>query len=129
MFVIYSMMTWCCHDGKMYNDGVELSPAGLYGRQGYRAHAYEYEGNSTLHSQYLLLWCNFGCFCVSLLTQPDSEQHIHGSIISESLQLRHYCMKHLRALWQHIRNNLGLIEEFRALFIRNALDRFFKVQI
>ena len=115
------------HDGKLYNDGVELSPEGLYGRQGYKEHAYSHEGSSTLHSWYLLLWCNFGCFCMSLLTLPDSEQHIHGAIISKSVQLRDYCMKHLRALWMHIRNNLGFVEELRVLFIRTALDGFFKV--
>lgn len=110
------------HDGLLYDCGVELSPDGQFGRQDYKKHACR--GTYTLHSLYLLLWANFGCFCMSLLTQLSSDEHIHGKIISEWLSLRHYCVSQLKTLWMHIQNNLGLSEEQRAFFVMRALNRF-----
>lgn len=66
---------------------------------------------------------------MALLTQPDSDQHIHGRIISEELSLRHYCVKQLRNLWKHIHNNLGLSEEQRSFFIMRAMIKFRQVII
>ena len=111
--------------GKLYDCGVELSPEGLFGRQNYKAHACR--GTYTLHSLYLLLWANFGCFCMSLLTQPKSSKHIHGNIISKKLPLRHYCMSQLQTLWMHMRDNLGISEEQRAFFVTKALNQFLQV--
>ena len=112
-------------DGLLYDCGVELSPEGQFGRQDYKKHACR--GTYTLHSLYLLLWANFGCFCVTLLTQPDSDQRIHGKIISEWLSLRHYCVSQLKTLWLHLRNNLGLTDEQRAFFVMRAMDRLWQV--
>lgn len=114
-------------DGLLYDCGVELSPEGQFGRQDYRKHACR--GTYTLHSLYLLLWANFGSFCMALLTQPDSDQRIHGCIISEWLSLRHYCVSQLRTLWMHIRNNLGLSEEQRSFFVMRAMTKLYQVRI
>lgn len=54
-------------DGLLYDCGVELSPEGQFGRQDYLKHASR--GTYSLHSLYLLLWANFGAFCIALLTQ------------------------------------------------------------
>ena len=54
-------------DGLLYDCGVELSPDGQFGRQDYVKHATR--GTYSLHSLYLLLWANFGTFCIALLTQ------------------------------------------------------------
>ena len=113
------------HNGHHYNCGVKLTAEGEFGRQDYKKHACR--GTYTLHSLYLLLWANFGCFCMALLTQQDSDQQIHGNVISKHLPLRSYCMSQLKRLWEHLRNNIGLSEEQRAFFVMRALDRFLEV--
>jgi len=114
-------------NGLLYDCGVELSPEGQFGRQDYKKHACR--GTYTLHSLYLLLWANFGSFCMALLTQPDSDQHIHGHIISKQLSLRHYCLSQLKTVWMHIRNNLALTEEQRSFFIMRAMDNLHQVSL
>ena len=104
---------------------MELTPEGDIGRQDYKNHAHR--GTYTLHSLYLLLWANFGCFCMALLTQQDSDKQIHGNVISKQLALRSYCMSQLKSLWEHLRSNLGLSEEQRAFFVSKALSRFNQV--
>ena len=106
----------------MYDCGVKLSPKGLFGRQDYEKHACR--GTYTLHSLYLLLWANFGCFCMSLLTQPGSDKRIHGHIISEKQpSLRQYCVTQLREVWRLMQNNLGLSKEQTSFFIMRAMDK------
>ncbi len=113
-------------DGLQYDCGVELSPEGQFGRQDYKQHACR--GTYTLHSLYLLLWANFGAFCMALLTQPDSDERIHGVVISEWLSVRHYCLSQLKTVWLHMRNNMGLSEEQRAFFVTQALSRLRQVR-
>ena len=84
-------------------------------------------GTYTLHSLYLLLWANFGTFCMALLTQPDAEEKIHGHIISINLSLRNYCVSQLKMLWKHIRDNLGLSEEQRSFFVMDAMTKIYEV--
>lgn len=111
----------------MYDCGVELTPDGHFGRQDYKNHACR--GTYTLHSLYLLLWANFGSFCMALLTQPDSDQRIRGHIISEKLSLRDYFVAQLKDLWVHFQNNLGLSEEQRSFFVMTAMSKFHQVYI
>ncbi len=111
--------------GLMYDDGVELTPDGHFGRQAYKKHASR--GTYTLHSLYLLLWANFGSFCMALLTQPNSDQRIRGRIISERVSLRHFCVSQLKDLWKHIQNNLGLSDEQRSFFIMRAMTKLLRV--
>ena len=85
-------------------------------------------GTYTLHSLYLLLWANFGAFCMALLTQPDSDDKIHGKLISDWISVRHYCVSQLRTLWMHMRNNLNLSEEERTFFVMRAMKKFYEVQ-
>ena len=113
-------------EGLLYDCGVELSPEGKFGRQDYMKHANR--GTYTLHSLYLLLWANFGAFCIALLTQPDSDRKIHGKLISDWISVRHYCVSQLRTLWMHMRNNLGLTEEERTFFVMRALKKFYEVR-
>lgn len=110
----------------MYDHGVELTQSGEFSRQD-KKHACR--GTYTLHSLYLLLWANFGSFCMSLLTQPNSDEHIRGHIFSEQLPLRQYCVTQLKALWVHIQNNLGLSDEQRIFFIMTAMTKFHQVNI
>lgn len=112
-------------DGLLYNCGVELSPEGLFGRQDYVKHATR--GTYTLHSLYLLLWANFGAFCMALLTQHKAEADIHGPIISKGLSVRHYCISQLRAVWMHMRNNLNLSDEERSFLVMACTNRLHKV--
>ena len=113
-------------DGLLYNCGVELSPEGLFGRQDYVKHATR--GTYTLHSLYLLLWANFGAFCIALLTQPKAEADIHGPIISKRLSVRDYCISQLRTVWMHMRNNLHLSDEERSFLVTACTNRLHKVQ-
>ena len=114
-------------EGLLYDCGVEFSPDGKYGHQDYMKHASR--GTYTLHSLYLLLWANFGAFCVALLTQPDSDDKIHGNLISDWISVRHYCVSQLRTLWMHMRNNLSLSEEERTFFVMRAMKKFYEVQL
>lgn len=84
-------------------------------------------GTYTLHSLYLLLWANFGAFCIALLTQPDSDDKIHGNLISDWISVRHYCVSQLRTLWMHMRNNLSLSEEERTFFVMRTMKKFYEV--
>ena len=104
---------------------MELSPDGLFGRQDYIKHATR--GTYTLHSLYLLLWANFGAFCMALLTQPEAETSIHGSIISETISVRHYCVTQLRTVWMHMQNNLGLLDEERSFLVLHCTKRLYEV--
>ena len=114
-------------DGLLYDCGVELTPEGQFGRQDYVKHATR--GTYTLHSLYLLLWANFGAFCMALLTQPEAETTIHGPIISEWLSVRHYCVSQLRTMWMHLRNNLSLSDEERSFFVMRCTKRLYEVRM
>ena len=109
----------------MYDCGVELTADGEFDRLDYRKHACR--GTYTLHSLHLLLWANFGSFCMGLLTQPHSYQQMHGHIFSEELSLRDFCVDHLKSLWKHLSNNLNLLEEQRSFFVMSALTKFHHV--
>ena len=113
------------HGGYCYDCGVELSADGQYGRQDYVEHATR--GTLTLHSLYLLLWANFGTLCMALLTQPEAEETIHGSIISKQLSVRHYCVSQLRTVWMHMRNNLGLLDEEQSFLVMRCTKRLYEV--
>ena len=112
-------------DDLLYDYGVELSSEGLFGHQDYMKHATR--GTYTLHSLYLLLWANFGAFCMALLTQPEAEAAIYGPIISKRLSVRQYCVSQLRTVWKHIRKNLGLSDEERSFLVMCFTKRFYKV--
>ena len=112
-------------DGLLYDCGVELTPDGQFGRQDYHKHAGR--GTYTLHSLYLLLWANFGAFCMALLVLPDADRTIHGPLISECLSVRHYCISQLRTVWMHIRNNLGISDEERSFLIMRCMKTLYEV--
>lgn len=114
-------------NGRTYDCGVELTLTnGDFARQEYRKHACR--GTYTLHSLYLLLWANFGTFCLALLTQPDAEQHIQGPIIARQQIIKEYCFIQLQAMWKNLRDNLGFTEEQRSFFVMLAMDKVFKVR-
>ena len=60
----------------MYDCGCELDEDGQYGRKDYIPHATR--GTLNLHSWYLMLWTNFGAFCIGLLTQPNAMDQLNG---------------------------------------------------
>ena len=66
---------------------------------------------------------------MALLTQPDAETAIHGSIISEWLSVRHYCVSQLRTMWMHLRNNLSLSDEERSFFVMRCTKRLYEVHM
>ena len=57
----------------MYDCGCKLNEDGNFGRSDYSS-----RHSLSLHSWYLLLWCNFGAFCISLLTQPTALEQLKG---------------------------------------------------
>lgn len=108
-----------------YNAGVELrADDGEYGHLNYIEHATR--GTLTLHSLYLLLWANFGAFCISLLTQPDSHAKIKGKLIDKN-DVKEYCLTQLKSIWGHMGNNLKLTENERTNFITMAMMKFQEV--
>ena len=112
-------------DDLLYDCGVELSSEGLFGRQDYLKHATQ--GTYTLHSLYLLIWANFGAFCMALLTQPEAEAAIHGPIISKRLSVRQYCVSKLCTVWKHMRKNLDLSDEEQSFLVMCCTKRFYEV--
>ena len=64
--------------GLMYDCGCELNEDGQYGRKDYIPHGTR--GTLSLHSWYLMLWTNFGAFCVGLLTQPKTHEKLNGKL-------------------------------------------------
>ena len=112
-------------DSLLYDYGVELTPDGQYGHPDYLAHATR--GTYSLHSLYFLLWANFGTFFVSMLTQPDSQSKIHGSIISEWQAIRQYYVSQVKTLWMHLRNNLSLSDEERSFLVTRCLMNLYEV--
>lgn len=112
---------------RLYDCGVELSVDGDYGRSDYLQCG---EGNSvTLHSRYLLLWANFGAFCMALLTQPGAQEAISGRVISSWQPLRHYCLSQLHTVWIHMRNNLHLSLEEQSFFVMRSMQRLIQVSV
>ena len=57
----------------MYDCGCELNEYGHYGRLDY-----DIRDTFSLYSWYLLLWCNFGAFCIGLLTQRTAHEQLKG---------------------------------------------------
>lgn len=111
--------------GYAYDCGVELTADGAYGRADYKKRASQ--GTFTLKSLYLMLWANFGCFCMGLLTQPDFQRHILGPIMSDWQSLRNYCISQVRTMWMFMQNKLDLTEEERCFFIMNTMAKFHEV--
>ena len=110
-------------EGRLYDCGVVLNEQGEYGRPEYLQRAEK--GILNLHSLYLLLWCNFGAFCVSLLTQPGSI--IKGTVISDYQAVRHYCKSQMNTMWLHMSTNLGLTDEQLSLLIVRSMQRMIQV--
>ena len=108
-----------------YDCGVELSDEGLYGRQSYVIRMLTFPLN--LHSLHLVLWANFGAFCIALLTQYNAQDKISGPIITPVLPVRHYCVSQLRKLWLHIRTNAELSLEEEAFFIMKSMQKMLEV--
>ena len=104
---------------RLYDCGVELSSDGTYGRPDYIPHATR--GTLSLQSLYLLLWANFGTFCMALITQPDAHERISGPVISSWQHIRHYCVSQLRSLWWHMSNSLQLSTEEQSFFIMKCM--------
>ena len=59
----------------MYDCGCVVKEHGYYGRPDYKS-----RNTLSLHSWHLLLWSNFGAFCVALLTQPKAHEQIKGTL-------------------------------------------------
>ena len=100
-----------------------LNEQGEYGRPEYLQRAEK--GILNLHSLYLLLWCNFGAFCVNLLTQPGS--NFKGTVISDYQPAHHYCKSQMNAMWLHMSTNLELTDEQLSLLIVRSMQRVIQV--
>lgn len=107
--------------GHKYDCGVELSQEGLHGRPDYiRA----VTGPLSLHSWYLMLWANFGTFCVGLITQPDGHEQI-GTVLSDfHSDIRHFCMAQMQTFWIQLNMGINCTTEGISLFIRKAMTSY-----
>ncbi|XP_065913406.1 uncharacterized protein [Dysidea avara] len=109
--------------GLMYDCGCEVNEDGQYGRKDYIPHATR--GTLSLHSWYLMLWTNFGTFCVGLLTQPEALDQIKGRILSDWMSIRGYCITQLRTVWLQMRTNMGFGDDERSFFIMRSMHTLF----
>ena len=114
-------------EGRLYDCGVELASDGTYGRPDYLQHATR--GTLSLHSLYLILWANFGAFCMALVTQADAQEKICGPVISTWQSVRHYCVMQLRSVWLHIGNKLQLSLDVRSFFIMQCMQNLLEVTL
>ena len=110
-----------------YNTGVQLTEDGLYQHDTSLKHALR--GTLSLQSLYLLLWSNVGAFCVGLLTDPEAEAKMRGAVFPESLSVRHYCVKQLRSMWQHLSTSLGIAVEERSFLVSRSMWSLLKVGV
>ena len=124
-YVLFQYDTIVGSDGKMYDDGIQLTQDGLYRFAEYIRRAEN--GPLNLHSFYLLLFVNLGAFCMALLTQPHAEERMRGTVISQKWPFRNYCTVTLQAVWKHMRSSLHLTLEKQSYLISQSLRQFLKV--
>ena len=109
-----------------YENGVMLNEEGDYGRPEYLYRAEN--GILSLHSLYLLLWSNFGAFCLNLLIQRGSVLNSKSSIISSDYQtIRHYCKSQMISMWSHMNVNLKLNDQQLSLLVVRSMQRMIQV--
>ena len=109
-----------------YDEGVQLTSNGFYGQHNYVKHATR--GTLSIQSLYLLLWANAGAFCIGLLTDPEAENKLLGSVFPEHFTVRHFCMSQLRSLWKHLSVSLGISVEERSFLVSRCMWNLMKVQ-
>lgn len=102
---------------------MEINTDGQYGRPDYLTRAEK--GTLNLHSLYLLLWANFGAFCLNLLTQE--REVLRGSVISDYQAVRHYCKSQMGLMWLHMSTSLGLTDEQLSLLVVRSMQRMIQV--
>ena len=108
-----------------YDCGVELSQEGLHGRPDYKARADQ--NHLSFPSWYLILWANFGAFCVGLITQPDGHEKI-GTVLSQHhSDIRHMCVAQVKNFWLHVSLALDCTTEEISFFVRKAMAFHVKV--
>ncbi len=108
-----------------YDTGIQLTDDGLYKQENFLKHALR--GTLSLQSLYLLLWANVGAFCVGLLTDPDAESKMIGSVFPENFSVRHFCVKQLRTLWEHLSTSLGISIEEKSFLVSRCMWNLLKV--
>ena len=111
--------------GRLYDCGVEINADGQYGRPDYLTRVEK--GTLSLHSLYLLLWANFGAFCLNLLTQ--GRDALRGHVISDYQAVRHYCKSQMGAMWLHLSISLSLTDEQLSLLIVRSMQRMIQVYV
>ena len=63
-------------DKMLYDCGILLNEDGEFGRPDYRDH----DSGLSLHSFYLVTWSTIGTLCMSLLTNPQAQEAVHGML-------------------------------------------------
>lgn len=53
--------------------------------------------------------------------------HLIGRLLPDWMSIRHYCMKKLKTVWSHIRENMSLCDEERSFFIMRSMYQLFMV--
>jgi hypothetical protein len=109
-------------DKMLYDCGILLNEDGEFGRPDYRDH----DSGLSLHSFYLVTWSTIGTLCMSLLTNPQAQEAVHGHLISDWQPLRHFCLQQLRHIWLSMQTNLELNNEERDFFFVEAMLALFK---
>ena len=109
----------------MYDCGVELTADGLLGRPGYNTRIKN--GTLTLNFLYFLLWANFGCFCIGMLTQKEFDRNLIPGIFSMWQPIRHYCFSYVSSMWLKLQSHLHLSDEERPFFIVCVLEKLLQV--
>ena len=102
-----------------YDCGIELTSSGDYGND----FAYDRDVLS-LKAEYLMLFVNLSAFVISLYTQPNGEELIHGKVISQELPVRNYCAAQLFAVWHHLQQSMSMSVEDVALLLKISLETF-----
>lgn len=97
----------------------------MYGRPEYEECAIGSPMN--LHSWYLILWANFGAFCIGLISQPDARERIEKVLPSFHTDIHHYCVAQMRSIWLHMNSGMNLFAEKITFFIDRAMSNLVKV--
>ena len=109
-------------EGRLYDCGVEIDCDGNYGRQEYHDRAQLYNKGAW----FLMLWANFGAFCMGAISQPDAQEKL-TRVISEWQSARHYCVSQMRSAWLHLGTEMNLTLEQKTFFVTQCLLTLLKV--
>jgi hypothetical protein len=75
------------------------------------------------HTLYFALWSSFAALGVSMVTQPNAQQQLHGNILlAPGQDVRQYVLGVIRATWQHLSLRVTPDSEKQCVLVLRTLE-------